>query len=305
MFFNLVSNDGEEMQRIARNFFSENWDHFAAGTGKYLKDWPVAEPIDRQRALFQLLELMVGTLFTSEGHVELITKMSNFLAGLAAKSRPALLGFVDDALSQHYLSESRQTLVEIILRFLERADDFRSVLPFWNPADPDAVFPSDLTVTAPRSFHELKSLYVDAYEAVARALTVVSALANLDVRGHHDNYLTHPILGKKFAPQSMGEFHKKSHAPKLAYLAELPWLERWILPALEPKLRNAIGHNSSRYDATTGDIEYQLDGASGFKSISYGDFLFSLLRLVRSALQLAHLMKQLYVHHYFRNRELA
>lgn len=102
----------------------------------------------------------------------------------------------------------------------------------------------------------------------------------------------------------MVDFHKKSNAPKLAYLSDLPWLEVWIAPALNPKLRNAIGHNSSHYNPSTGTIDYQRDGADAEHSISYGEFLFGILRLVRSALQLAHLTKQLFVFDHFRDMDV-
>ncbi|HVN33105.1 MAG TPA: hypothetical protein VMT45_14075, partial [Thermoanaerobaculaceae bacterium] len=299
-FYGLLASDGPEFQRITRNFLLENWDHFGKGIGKYL-DWPVEQPIDRQRALFQLLEIMLGGVFTSEGHVGLISTMYNELTSLLRSSRPQFIAFINEALVGGYLRDSRRALLELLLRFVERADDFRSVLPYWDPADLRSSFPPDLAVTAPRAFHELKSLYVDLYEAIARALTLVSGIANVQRRGNHNLYAPHPTLGKKFAPHSMAEFHRKSNAPKVAYLSDLPWLEAWLAPALDSKLRNAIGHNSSHYNPRTGTIDYRLDGTGSVRSISYGDFLFGILRLVRSALQMAHLIKQLYVFDHFRD----
>lgn len=303
-FFGLLDNDGAELKRIARNFFAENWPQYKRAVGKYL-DWPLEEPLDQQRALFQLFELMLGSIFTSEGHVALIVEMNDQLVTLLRSRKQQFLAFIDEALSRGYLKESRQVLLEQLLRFCDEAEDFRTVLPFWDPADPNASFPTGLAVRAPRAFHELKSLYVDLYEAIARALTLVTALGNLLHRGNHNHYLPHPNLGGKFAPQSMADFHRRSNAPKIEYVAELPWLAPWIAAGLDPKLRNAIGHNSSRYNSKNGTIEYQLDAAGTVRSMSYGEFLFGILRLARSALQLAHLTKQLFVFDRFRDMDLT
>ena len=303
-FYGLVENDGAELKGIARQFSEGNRKQFRLSVSRYL-DWPLDEPIDQQRALFQLFELMLGPLFHSESHVSLVSKMYSELKHLFKDKKPAFIAFVDDALVRGYLKSSRQELLDQLLRFLEEADDFRSVLPFWDAADQNAAFPPELAVRAPRSFNQLKSFYVDLYEAVARSLTLVTAIGNLVHRGDHNAYQPHPTLRDKFAPRSMADFHTKNSAPKLAYLADLSWLSEWVQPSMDAKLRNAIGHNSSRYNPKTGNIDYQLDGAGTVRSISYGDFLFAILRLVRTSLQLAHLTKQLYVFDHFRGMDMS
>ena len=108
---------------------------------------------------------------------------------------------------------------------------------------------------------------MDSYEVAARALTAAVAILNHRDRGNSDLFQTHPDLGSKFSPRSLADFHKQNNAPKLAYLRGDPLFGPFILPALDPKLRNAIGHYSASFDQVAGTISYISDKRSGTREV--------------------------------------
>jgi hypothetical protein len=179
------------------------------------------------------------------------------------------------------------------------------VLSEWDPGDPNREIDAALRVPGQGRFHEVKALYVDAYEATARGLTIVTAIINLRDRRDADAYPTHPDLGRRFAPASLDDFHRQSNAPKLAYLRGDPLFESWLVPALDPKLRNAIGHYTAAYDPGTGDISYAVDRVGTRETLSYGQFLLRVFRLVVRTHQLNHLVKMLFVHSFLRDADAA
>ena len=98
----------------------------------------------------------------------------------------------------------------------------------------------------------------------------------------------------------MEDFHRLSNAPKVDLLDEEPLFRDWLKKAIDPQLRNAIGHNTVKYNSKTGDISYPLDKAGAkIKTITYGEFLNLVLRAIVRVHQLNHLIKILYVAIYY------
>jgi hypothetical protein len=94
----------------------------------------------------------------------------------------------------------------------------------------------------------------------------------------------------------MEGFQQLSNAPKVELLDEEPLIRDWLTKAIDPQLRNAIGHNTVKYDSKTGDISYPLDKAGAkVKTITYGKFLNLAMRAMVRVHQLNHLIKILYV----------
>jgi hypothetical protein len=195
--------------------------------------------------------------------------------------------------------------LDLSIRFFDSVSAFRPILADWDPEHLNKGVPKQLRLTGQEAFHELKALYVDAYEVTCRALTLVTALINVNRRNDHNAYPPHPRLKARFQAKSMAEFNEMNNAPKLELLAEEPFFQSWLGGALDPKLRNAVGHNTISYDFPTGTIKYQLGRPSSTSStkttadITYAEFLSRTLRAVVRAHEINHLVKILDVMTYY------
>jgi hypothetical protein len=125
-------------------------------------------------------------------------------------------------------------------------------------------------------------------------------LINLEQRGLADKFAAHPDPRfSGFKPASLGAFASAAHGPKLAMISGHPILGRWVSPALDSGLRNAIGHNRFAFDRRRHLVEYDLDRSGGrVCTISYAEFLRRTATIVLRAHEANHLVKILYVHLY-------
>jgi hypothetical protein len=286
-----------DLERILKNYHTENWDQFRKGISEYLPNLPVEKPIDMNRALYQLLELAMMGLVTSDTHMEFITNVHELLVHVGEQHPQALRVFIDACVAGTALRQTQFDLCSLVPRFLKRQDELRQAIVEWDPDHPLAPFPHGLRVNTTARYHELKGLYVDTYEALARSLTFVTGLSNLNARGDHDAYPSHPTL-KRYAPASMADFRDKDHAPKPGLLSTDPVFGPWIDGALDSKLRNAIGHNTLELDQRTEQMTYPTNRQrTNFATISYGEFHMRLLRVSCRAHQSNHVIKMLLVHH--------
>jgi hypothetical protein len=290
-----------DLGRIIRNYKSGNWSQFEIGIRKHIPDdLPVALPLDRNRALYLLLELCMSPIATSKAHSELINFFTGYTVRLAQTRSDSFNAFLAEANRMEYLKKTQNEALDLYPRFFRLLDEFRPVLPEWDPEHPNQDYPADLRVTGKSGYHDLKSLYVDGYEVICRALTLVTGLINLTHRNNHHAYLPHPTLKNNFLPSSMTDFHEKSHAPKLEMLVEEPALHFWLAKSLDAKLRNAIGHNTISYNTGTGYVTYSVNRkGTSVASITYGEFLTRLLRILLRTHQMNHLVKILFVYLYW------
>lgn len=296
----LLEENGAQVQHLIRSFCSEDWKTFDKVAPNLVDESLLSDKaIDRQRALFVVLELLLGPLFTCEEHVALVTTWSDEVIDLQRSKPTEFAQLLDVLLSNDILKRSRRDLLELIARFLDFPTVFEAILPEWDPSTPDLAIPDSLMIKGPTDFHGLKSLYVDGYETSCRALTVVCGYLNVKHRGNASTFPAHPKLGKKYSPANLVAFSKMSHAPKLEYLAEEPWLATWLKSALVPALRNAIGHDAARHDVRSGLITYPRSlKDKAVETTTYANFLVALLKMHREVLHLAHVTKIMMVSHY-------
>lgn len=298
-FLNTLSTKGSpDLSRIIRNYTNENWLQFESSVREYIPDdWQVSLPIDRNRALYQILEFFVSPVVTSTSHSELILSLTKYTAGLLNRDAKLFDDFIAVLEGSDILREVQYGAFDLVERFLKLTDEFRPIIVDWDFDNPDKE-PPDLVIKARVDFHDIKSFYVDAYELICKSLTIITGLINLDKRGHYDKYPVHPTM-KNFAPKSILSFHDLANAPKIVLLEEEPLFKNWISHSLDPKLRNAIGHNSTRYVKTKEEIGYVVDKKTRkTASINYGTFLAKALRAFVRTHQVNHLVKIMYIHKY-------
>ncbi len=249
-----------DVRRVIQNYRMENWVQFELGVRKYLlENQPTELPIDRNRALYQVLELAMSPFAASRAHAEVVDGLTQYVIGLTQTRATAFTAFLDDAVAAGYLKQVQRDALDLATRFFDTVSEFRPILADWDPEHLDKDFPKRLKLTGKEAFHELKAMYVDAYEVICRAFTLVTGLINVDRRNDHNTYPPHPRLKAGFQATSMADFQQKNNAPKLELLAEEPLFQRWLGSALDPDLRNAIGHNTVWYDIPMSTATYPLE----------------------------------------------
>jgi DNA-directed RNA polymerase subunit RPC12/RpoP len=73
-----------DVRRIVRNYRSENWGQFELGVRKYLPaGQPTQLPIDRNRALYHVLELAMAPFASSEAHLEVVNGLAHYAMDLS------------------------------------------------------------------------------------------------------------------------------------------------------------------------------------------------------------------------------
>jgi hypothetical protein len=301
LFREAVRSNGNDVVRTLRNFRTNKLKQYDEDVTR-LGHPPImagGKSSARVCALSAVLRDILDPLFGGKVHGDRLSAIRQLIRDLADRDRAKFNAMLTE-LTGGPLPAFQYELLEVLSRFLRLTEELRAVLPEWNPEDPDAAWPAHLKVTGQSRFHDIKAVYVDAYEAIARGLTVIVALQNLRDRGDPHSFPPHPDLGKRFAPKDIFDFHKDNNAPKLAYLRGDALFELWFLTALDPKLRNAIGHYSAVFEPAEGSISYISDKKTGAREvISYAQFLRSILRVILCCYELheAVAILLIYSHH--------
>ena len=281
------------VERLVRNLYSANWKHLDPTIAPFIpNNWPTDNPVSRIQALSLLLEQLVSPLFGSDRHFKNNLALSKWVLEVSKKHPRSYAEFLTEIGNNCYLSRARRDGLNLYVRLFAAASDIRPVLPEWNRDFPNAVDIPSVRVTGNQRFDLTKTLFVDAHESLSRLLTLISAIENIEHRDDHNLYLPHPAI-KNYAPKSMRDFHDKAHAPKIDMVASPIGIRS--IGALDPQLRNGIGHYAVRLDEYTGLIHYAIDvSGEASKQLEYGSFLLRLLRLMLRIVEGLQLIKILY-----------
>lgn len=101
------------------------------------------------------------------------------------------------------------------------------------------------------TFDTVKQFYLDAYEALGNLLVIPVALNNIKYRGDFDKLA--PVEPKAV---TMGDFLGLTKAKRYHLCLETEIYTDFLKIIINPKLRNAIGHNDVDYNTTSQLITY-------------------------------------------------
>ena len=100
---------------------------------------------------------------------------------------------------------------------------------------------------------------------------------------------------KSYRPRSLKEFHKGSNAPKREYATSS--FAQDIANAMDPQLRNGLGHFSARLDGSASLVSYPADlSGSETLQLPYASFLLRLVRLSMRIQEVVYFIKFLRVY---------
>jgi hypothetical protein len=302
----MAENDVKTLKKIYKNYKQKKWNHFSTSVKEFLPDWPLEKQIDRNRALYQILEYCVFPVVTSEKHIAIIDFLNDFLIDLRKKNDTQFMNFVKFLDERKILSDIQDKSFKFTFRFFELEKDIRPIMVDWDPNNPDKELPRDLKIMGETPFDKIKSFYVDGFEWTCDALTIIQGLINLKYRSDYNLFPEHPTInkGKPFEKTMEAFVRQQSNAPKMGILYEEKNIENWIISALDPVLRNAIGHGDVEFDEVTELVKYPINKEkTQFVTMSYAEFLLKCIRLFTVIHQINHLVKMLNVHLYFPTKQ--
>jgi hypothetical protein len=224
---------------------------------KYFSDVHDFSQTDREKAILilEVLQIPIRAFVESFAHEAFLAEFAVIYRGVLTKRPVSTRGLGRQLRDSGYLADSIDSTVRLAERLIPILHFMKPLLAEWDPeAEKQEILPS-LRVPDISQFVDLGSVYVDAFEALSRGLTIGVALCNFKERSSLDAMAPSAYLSK-LAAGNLAAFHSYAHGPKLRYLTEYPLLHRRLSSALNSRLRNAFGHNAARIDFPTQRIAY-------------------------------------------------
>lgn len=288
----------EEIKNIIRLYITENWDLYQKKMHEYFsKDqFPCELPIDRNQCLYQFLELAFMAHNDPEENVEFVTTFSKDIYDLSKRSPEVLNNFLDEVISTGFLKELQKECLEIYPRILDAHLILRQAIFLDYLNNPE--FKTIALRVSNSKFEDFKDLYKDMSEILSRQLILVAGLSNITVRKSHNLF----DVSKAGAPPSLEKFADFPYGKKMDFIDEPAWHEI-CFDLVDNQLRNAIAHHKTDYDPVGQVLTYypRLEGLQRSRSenITFLEFSRKILETFRLMHKLNHLIKILYVFHYF------
>lgn len=282
LFEQVASNVAPDLRRAIVNYRLGRMSQLVAAMKPHVGDPPGDHEAGRLQALHRLAVLAMAPVAASPIHVQSVERFIELSATAAKRYRVGFEGLLADCRHDDFARSIELDVLSLIPHMYELKSEFLPVLVDWPVEHPEADIPDNLQFGRIPRFDETKALYVDAYEAAMRAITLVSAVVNVVGRNDHNDYA--PYLDARIrTPRSMRDFHRQNHAPKVGWVLGRPLLKGWPHAQLDAHLRNSIGHNRASLDALGERLTYADRTDHSVHNLSYANFLVRTLRALRTA----------------------
>ena len=88
-------------------------------------------PVDRNRALYQVIDFSLSPIATSQANSELIQFFASYTINLARTQKASFKVFLEEINSLGYLINMQYEALDLVPRFFRLLDEFKQVLPEW------------------------------------------------------------------------------------------------------------------------------------------------------------------------------
>lgn len=149
----------------------------------------------------------------------------------------------------YHIDEMQSLVYKLYEEFL---NVYQALIPalFWQYCNDETInLESEGSTTS--TFDTVKQLYLDLYEALGNLLIIPVALNNIKYRGDAEKL---PAVEKNAV--SLEDFIGLTKAVRYHFCLENEIYTKFLEITVNPKLRNAIGHNDLEYDTTSQLITY-------------------------------------------------
>lgn len=292
-FREVTNKDWTSFKRLGEFYVNRDWARFDAEGRRILEEkWPAPRSnVDRHDVFNRLLQTVFTPLDVSSQFPDAVAEYASFMNS-HAENNTVLYAYCERQLETGVIATLQRDVLRRFDFVVEHRSTFLSALPlqFYPTSKQSEV---DQLRLFRDEFDLLKLHYVDSYELAHKVLTPVLGFINCLERGAPESFdpVVIASLGhqgrKNFAKlNSLVEFGRQPNAPKITFLQSLPILTAMWEEALNPDLRNAMGHHDARHDLRSGMIK--LGHADQVSYIRVAD---ATCRTVALLLTLAHLLK--------------
>lgn len=255
-FLYLSKNDWPKIRRINELWFNQNYKYLVEQVAELLpqKQFPMYNELEYLRGVHQLNLMFLKSIID----VDIFKSITNFiwkeiklLIRNDVKGLSKLAKQFEEQKLLHRLDEKIFKLIE------QMANKFQFLIPvfalkFYNNKDDRLMEKKGITTA---SFEDLKQFYLDCYEVAGEGLTLLVAYNNLKYR---QNFET--MMPKRRDINTIYDFEAKSKGIRVGFVDGTEDFDTIVYPNLDNKLRNAIGHNTIKYDGATQIIIYYPSG---------------------------------------------
>lgn len=137
----------------------------------------------------------------------------------------------------------------LLVRFLRNIKSFLPVVVLSYNNDFAKQYNSDLTITT-FDYWELKDMYVEQFEFLARTSSIHFGLLNLTERNDYDDF------GSINDCSTLEDYQKKDNGIKKEIIKKSTILNDYFLNTLNNQIRNGIGHLKTKYNPVNQEIKY-------------------------------------------------
>ena len=279
----------EELKRIINLYHGANKQLFQKRAAEFLGEKQEQSILqqDLNATLYRVIAKAFFPFVVFEQGREISEELPRLLFGL---DEVQLGLFIADIFKSEFLVTLQRDCLRIYPRVFEVEIPFRPALflDFFDNEESDVM----AARVSSQDFFELKDLYKDILEVVARQIVLVAGVNNLYHRGNFNSFK----MVDGGALSSLQKFSEKTLSEKFKYL-DNSWYNL-NKADLNLGLRNAIAHNNINYSIEKQIVTYYPEGgrlaATEGKEISFLAFMRFLLLAFRELHNLHHVIKSLY-----------
>lgn len=299
-FIKLSRNQWPIIRRINELWLNGRTDYLVKEVEEFLpkKQFPMNNNLEYLRGVHQL-----NIMFFSNIHEQSFFKSTTHylwkeLDTLGSLNNQGLFDLAEDFGKRGLLKRYDEKIFGLFNQFI---DVFQYILPIYGLRfyikNIEDVYEKKGITTA--SFEDLKQFYLDCYEVSGEMVRLIVAYNNLKYRNDYQK-----MVAKRKDMLRISDFDAaKSKGVRIGFISGNEDFDRLVYPNLDNKMRNAIGHNTYKYDGIKQQITYYPSGNENEtdKNTKYLlEFCQDCTNIFQSILNLSELVYQTYKLYYIK-----
>ncbi|NHM29019.1 YecA family protein [Neobacillus terrae] len=288
-FLSKIKSDWPRVRRIFELFLTGKKEYLKKEVNKHLpvKQFPMNNELEYVRGVHHQYLFFLRPII-NENFFKSITKFIwneiNEISKVEGKKLFELAKeFGDNGLLQRY----NEKIFSLLTQFV---DNFQYMLPVFGIQYLQKNEYKNTKGITTASFEDLKQFYVDCFEVAGELIVLLISYNNLKYR--KDFKL---MKKKRKDVQLLENYLKLSKGARVEFLDGEENFDKLIIPTIDSSIRNAIGHNTYKYDGAKQELTYYPKGketTSDAKTISLVDFIEKCWNLFQSINAMAELVYQ-------------
>lgn len=251
-FSNLIKHEWPKVRRINELWVNGNYDYIEKELKEVLheKDFPCKNELDSLVGVHKLNLMFFGNVINEDKFIYVTNKIEKTIQEIISRNKQGISKLTNYFGERRLLRLYEQKIFLQLNQFVSKFEYFIPVfgLQFYKQVSNDIFREYGITTA---SFEDIKDLYIDTYEIALEIYYLVIAFNNLN----HRNDFKKMKCGRKDI-EKLSDFENVSKGARLSYLTGDEEFDMLLYPHLDNKIRNAIGHNSYKYDGVSQLISY-------------------------------------------------